>query len=68
MYSNEAERANWDIYDDLKFKETLDLSVYINTLQRFKSEAVRGVHRAINSDWNRSDFYWSSRDEIYLVS
>ena len=25
MYSNEAQRAEYDIYDDLKFKKPLDL-------------------------------------------
>ena len=30
MYLNEAERANWDIYNDLKLKKTFGLFVYIN--------------------------------------
>ena len=36
MTSNEAERANWDIYDDFKLEKPFDLLVCIKIFQRFK--------------------------------
>ena len=35
MFSNEAERVNWFIYDDFEQKEPFGLSVYIEIYQRF---------------------------------
>ena len=35
MHSNEAGTANWDICDDFKLKNTLDLWIYIKTYQHF---------------------------------
>ena len=32
MYSNEAERANLDIFDDFKFKKPFGLLVYIQNI------------------------------------
>ena len=34
-YSNEAGKANPDIYDDLKLKKTFDVLAYINLFQHF---------------------------------
>ena len=35
-YSNEVERANWDIYDDFKFKNPrFSFLVYMKIFQRF---------------------------------
>ena len=42
-YSNEAERANKDIYDDLKLKKTLNLYDFyknISTLQALKQRCM----------------------------
>ena len=35
-YSNESEKANWDIYDYFKLKKTFDCDVFYNLIQRFK--------------------------------
>ena len=35
-YSHEAERANYNIYDDFKSKNPLDSMVYTKVLQSFK--------------------------------
>ena len=37
MYYNEAERANYYIYDVFKLKQPFVLLVYIKIFQRFKS-------------------------------
>ena len=34
-YSNESERADWDIYDDFKMKKPFVVLVYIQIFQRF---------------------------------
>ena len=39
MYSNESERANQDIYDDLKLKKnTLVFMIYTQIFHRFKGQ------------------------------
>ena len=35
-YSNEAERANWDIYDDFKLKKPFGLHGLYKNIQHFK--------------------------------
>ena len=59
MYSNEAARANWDFYDNLKLRKTLwspwFAQKYFNVV-RAKSDAIY-IFYEFRHEWSASQIY-----------